>query len=64
MNRRRRILAGALALAGLAAAVLVAQLGWSATAAQQPAPLEWLLQLIVVLAAVLLVARVVTHRKT
>jgi hypothetical protein len=62
MNRRR-ILAGALALAGLAAGVLVAQLGWS-DGAREPAPLEWLLQLIVLLAAIALVARVVTRRKT
>ena len=62
MNRRR-ILAGALALTGLAAGVLVAQLGWS-DGAREPAPLEWLLQLIVLLAAIALVARVVTRRKT
>ena len=62
MNRRR-ILAGALVLTGLAAGVLVAQLGWS-DGAREPAPLEWLLQLIVLLAAIALVARVVTRRKT
>jgi hypothetical protein len=59
---RRRILAGALALAGLAAGVLVAQLGWS-DSARQPAPFEWLVQLIVMLAAIALVVRVVTRRK-
>jgi hypothetical protein len=59
---RRRVLAGALALAGLAAGVLVALLGWS-EAARQPAPFEWVLQLIVLLAAIAVVARVVTHRK-
>jgi hypothetical protein len=61
--RRRRILAGALALTGLAAGVFVAQLGWSERA-HQPGVLEWLLQLVVLLAAVVLVARVVTRRKT
>ena len=62
MNRRR-ILAGALVLTGLAAGVLVAQLGWSA-GAHQPTGLELVLQLIVLLAAIGLIARVVTRRKT
>jgi len=60
---RRRILAGALVLTGLAAGVLVAQLGWSA-GAHQPTGLELVLQLIVLLAAIGLIARVVTRRKT
>ena len=62
MNRRR-IFAGALVLTGLAAGVLVAQLGWSA-GAHQPTGLELVLQLIVLLAAIGLIARVVTRRKT
>jgi len=61
--RRRRIVAGVVALTGLAAGVLVAELGWSASA-HQPSVLEWLLQLVVLVAAVALVARVVTRRKT
>jgi hypothetical protein len=61
--RRRRIVAGAFALTGLAAGVLVAQLGWSARA-HQPSVLEWLVQLVVLVAAVALVARVVSRRKT
>jgi len=48
---------------GLAAGVLIAELGWSADA-HQPSVLEWLLQLVVLLAAVVLVARVITRRKT
>jgi hypothetical protein len=60
---RRRILAGALAITGLAAGVLVAQLGWSATA-HQPTALELVLQLIVLLAAIALIARAVNRRKT
>ncbi len=62
MNRRR-IVAGVLLLTGLAAGVLVAQLGWSASA-HQPSALEVVLQLIVLLAAIGLIARVVTRRKT
>jgi len=61
--RRRRIVAGVVALTGLAAGVLVAELGWSASA-HQSSVLEWLLQLVVLVAAVALVARVVTRRKT
>ena len=54
--RRRRVVAGALALVGLAVGVFVAQLGWSAHA-HQPSGFEWVLQLGVVVAAVVLVAR-------
>jgi len=63
VNRRRRILAGVLVLTGLAAGVLVAQLGWSA-GAHQPSALELVLQVVVMLVAVALIARAVTHRKT
>ena len=59
--RRRRIVAGAVALVGLAVGVFVAQIGWSAHA-HQPSLSEVLLQLGVVVAAVVLVARRVTGK--
>jgi hypothetical protein len=60
--KRRRVVAGALALvAGLAVGVFVAQLGWSARA-HQPTVLEWLLQVGVLVLAVVLVARRVTGK--
>ena len=57
--RRRRVVAGAVAVViGLAVGVFVAQLGWSARA-HQPTVFEWLLQLgVLVVAAVLVVRRV------
>jgi hypothetical protein len=59
--RRRRVVAGALALVGLAVAVLAAQLGWSAPA-HQPRLFESLLQFVVLVVAVVLVARRVTGK--
>jgi hypothetical protein len=57
------VVAGVLGLTGLAAGVLVAQLGWSASA-HQPSILEVALQLLVLIAAVVLVARVVRRPET
>jgi len=50
-------------MTGLAAGVLVAQLGWSASA-HQPSVLELVLQLLVLVAAVVLVARTVRRPET
>jgi len=61
--RRRRVLAGVLGLTGLAAGVLVAQLGWSASA-HQPSVLELLIQLLVLVVAIVLVARAVRRPET
>jgi len=57
------VVAGVLGLTGLAAGVLVAQLGWSASA-HRPSILEVALQLLVLIAAVVLVARVVRRPET
>ncbi|HEY6114371.1 MAG TPA: hypothetical protein VI172_00280 [Candidatus Dormibacteraeota bacterium] len=52
-----------LGLTGLAAGVLVAQLGWSASA-HQPSVLELLIQLLVLVVAIVLVARAVRRPET
>jgi hypothetical protein len=59
--RRRRVVAGALALVGLAVGVFVAQLGWSAPT-HQPSVFEWVLQLGVLVIAAVMVARRVTGK--
>lgn len=58
----RRPVWGAVALAGLLVAVLVAMLGWSPRS-HQPNALEWIVQAAVVVAAVFLLASRVTGKR-
>lgn len=60
--RRRRVVVGALGLAGLAVvSVFVAQLGWSA-GAHQPTVFEWILQGTVLVVGAILVLRRMTGK--
>src|SRR5437868_12253368 len=52
---RRRAVVGAVAIAGLAAGILVAMLGWS-PGGHQPAVGEWVIQAVLLVAVVVIVA--------
>ncbi len=59
----RRALVGALVVAGLAVAIVVALLGWSPRAVHQPTAIDWIVQAIVMMAAVLLIVSRATGKR-